>query len=163
VPWSDVPYALNTTYLDALGRDEQAYLVARIVQLLLPGPAHVYYVGLLAGTNDTARFAATGAGRELNRRVYDPEALRTALARPLVRAVLALVRLRGRHPAFAGTGGWEQDGLSRLRFGWCSGDHEVDATVDVASPGFRLRVSGPGGVHVASDVDELAALADVGW
>lgn len=163
VPWSDVPYALNTTYFDALGRDERSYVVARTIQLLLPGPAHVYYVGLLAGTNDTGRFAATGAGRDLNRRVYDQEALQAALARPVVRAVLALVRLRGRHPAFRGRGGWSQEGPGRLRFGWRAGDHEVDATVDVASPGFRLRASGPGGVRTAGDVDELAALVDVAW
>jgi len=163
VPWSEVPYALNTTYFDALGRDEQTYLVARLVQLLLPGPAHVYYVGLLAGGNDVERFELTGLGRDLNRHVYDPGECSAALARPVVRAILALVRLRTRHPAFAGTGGWERHGARGLRFRWRAGGDEVDVTVDVGAAAFTLRATSPSGPVRADTVGEVAALAEHRW
>ena len=40
-------YQVNSTFFDALGRDEGRYLLARAVQFYLPGVPQVYYVGLL--------------------------------------------------------------------------------------------------------------------
>ena len=59
-------YQVNCTFYDALGRDDRRYLAARLVQLLLPGTPQVYYVGLLAGTNDVSLLEATGVGRDIN-------------------------------------------------------------------------------------------------
>jgi sucrose phosphorylase len=42
-------YQVNCTFYDALGADDDAYLIARLVQLFLPGIPQIYYVGLLAG------------------------------------------------------------------------------------------------------------------
>ena len=45
-------YQVNCTYYDALGGDDDRYLTARLVQMLVPGVPQVYYVGALAGGND---------------------------------------------------------------------------------------------------------------
>ncbi|TQL03597.1 sucrose phosphorylase [Cellulomonas sp. SLBN-39] len=93
-------YQVNSTYYDALGGDDQAYLAARAVQLLTPGIPQVYYVGALAGRNDLDLLARTGVGRDINRHVWTAAELDADLQRPVVRALLALCRLRGSVPAF---------------------------------------------------------------
>ena len=96
-------YQVNSTFYDALGRDDDRYLAARALQVLLPGIPQVYYVGLLAGRNDMALLDATGQGREINRHRYTDDEIDAELARPVVRALLDLLRWRMSEPAFAGT------------------------------------------------------------
>ena len=47
-------HQLNLTYFSAVGEDEDRYIVARAIQLFARGIPQVYYVGLLAGSNDPA-------------------------------------------------------------------------------------------------------------
>ena len=95
-------YQVNSTFYDALGRDDRAYLAARAIQLFTPGIPQVYYVGALAGGNDLDLLARTGVGRDINRHHYTPEEVDAALARPVVAALLALCRFRNTVPAFDG-------------------------------------------------------------
>ena len=87
-------------------------------EVLLPGEPQVYYVGLLDGRDDVARFLATGQGREVNRHAYDEHELAEALRRPVPRAILGLARLRRDHPAFAGEFTLTRTGPSALRLEW---------------------------------------------
>ena len=96
-------YQVNCTFYDALGRDDRKYLLARAIQLFLPGVPQVYYVGLLAGTNDMALLARTGVGRDINRHCYTRAEIDEALARPCVHRLFDLIRLRNEHAAFGGT------------------------------------------------------------
>ncbi len=93
-------YQVNSTFYDAVGADDQRYLAARAIQLFTPGIPQVYYVGALAGHNDLDLLARTGVGREINRHRYTAEEVDAALARPVVRALLALCRFRNTLPAF---------------------------------------------------------------
>lgn len=94
-------YQVDCTFFDALARDERRHLLARALQLFTPGVPQVYYVGLLAGGNDTERAARSGEGRDVNRHRYDDAELARALERPVVQAQLELLRLRA-DPVFAG-------------------------------------------------------------
>jgi sucrose phosphorylase len=60
-------YQVNCTFYDALGRNDNDYLLARTIQFFAPGVPQVYYVGLLAGENDMSLLAKTGIGRDINR------------------------------------------------------------------------------------------------
>ena len=95
-------YQVNSTFYDALGRDDRRYLAARAIQLFTPGIPQVYYVGALAGGNDMPLLARTGVGRDINRHHYTPEEIGDALERPVVKAQLGLCRLRNDLPAFDG-------------------------------------------------------------
>jgi sucrose phosphorylase len=96
-------YQVNCTYYDALGRNDHDYLLARAIQFFAPGIPQVYYVGLLAGTNDMQLLAETQVGRNINRPSYTPADIEAALQRPVVQDLLALIRFRNRHPAFNGS------------------------------------------------------------
>jgi hypothetical protein len=76
--------------------------LARLVQFFAPGIPQVYYVGLLAGSNDLDLLAHTGVGHEINRHRYTAADLAKALDRPVVRALARLIRFRNTHPAFLG-------------------------------------------------------------
>jgi sucrose phosphorylase len=95
-------YQVNSTFYDALGRDDRRYLLARLIQLFLPGIPQIYYVGLMAGGNDVDLLQRTGAGRDINRRHYPPNEIAEQMHRPVVRAQLAAIRMRSQHPAFLG-------------------------------------------------------------
>jgi sucrose phosphorylase len=155
VPWAPYPYQLNTTYYDALDRDDDRYVAARAIQLLTPGIPQVYYAGLLALGNDTERLARTGVGREVNRPVVAPGDLGRHLDRPVVRALLALVRLRGAHPAFGG-GQTTAITADEVALTWRSGPHEAGVRIAPAEGTFELRWTTAAGVRRAVDTDSLA-------
>src|SRR6185503_310862 len=90
-------YQVNCTYYDALGRDDLSYLLARAIQFFLPGIPQVYYVGLFAGHNDMELLARTGIGRDINRHFYDSAEIERASRTPVVRDLMALIRLRNSH------------------------------------------------------------------
>ena len=96
-------YQVNCTFYDALGRDDRDYLLARAIQFFLPGIPQVYYVGLLAGTNDMELLARTRVGRDINRHYYTRGEIDEALAAARRARSLRLIRLRNTHPAFNGT------------------------------------------------------------
>jgi sucrose phosphorylase len=131
-------YQVNCTFFDALGRNERAMLLARAVQFFLPGVPQVYYVGLLAGENDMALLAATGVGRDINRRRYTREEIDAALTRPVVRELAALIRLRNRHPAFGGAFSLLASESYRLVVQWERGGDRLVLDTDFAAGDFRI-------------------------
>jgi sucrose phosphorylase len=95
-------YQVNCTYYDALGQRDEEYLIARALQFFAPGVPQVYYVGLLAGANDVDLLHRTGVGRDINRHYYTHAEIQAHLGRPVVRALVDLIRFRNKHAAFAG-------------------------------------------------------------
>jgi len=124
-------YQVNCTYFDALGGNEAHYLAARTLQLLLPGVPQIYYVGLLAGSNDMELLARTGVGRDVNRHHYTPDEVTAALARPVVRALLDLLRWRMTEPAFDGTFELLDSADHEVAVRWTSAVSTIERTVDL--------------------------------
>ena len=145
-------YQVNCTYYDALGRDDAAYLLARAVQFFTPGIPQVYYVGLLAGTNDMDLLTRSGVGRDINRHYYTRDEIEQDLTRPVARALLNLIHLRNTHPTFGGT--FETGGQgSRLVLTWTHGDSSAVLEADVGARTARLTVTDDaGGVVTCEDL-----------
>ena len=95
-------HQVNITYYSALNANDDAYLIARAIQLFAPGTPQIYYVGLLAGENDNAAVAATGERRAINRHNYTADEIEAAVQRPVVQRFFRLIRFRNTYPAFAG-------------------------------------------------------------
>jgi len=150
-------YQVNSTFYDAMGRDDRAYLAARAVQLFLPGIHQIYYVGALAGHNDRALLERTGVGRDINRHVYSASELDRELERPVVAALLALCRFRAAAPGFDGAfaSALEDDGWLRLRWESPSGWSELRTRLDRSEAQLRwARAGEPEGA-----TDDLLAFA----
>ena len=96
-------YQVNATYFSALGEDVRRMLMARAVQLFMPGRPQVWYLDLFAGTNDyeAVRRAGAGGHKEINRSNLSLDAALEKLEAPVVRDQLALLRLRNSDPVFS--------------------------------------------------------------
>ncbi|MGD8958441.1 MAG: sugar phosphorylase [Desulfobacteraceae bacterium] len=127
----DLPYELNITYFDALktpgdGPDPHhvgRFLASQAIPLVLPGVPGVYLHSLLGSRNWQAGVAQTGQARTINREklhlarvqaeLADPSSLRARIFHPL----RAMLRVRGRQPAFHPSAAFEILTLSPAVFG----------------------------------------------
>lgn len=141
----DEVYQMNTTYYTALGRDDEKMILARAIQMFMPGKPQVWYVDLLAGENDEAVLAADPGTdtREVNRHNYTlPEATEN-LKRPVVRKQLELLRMRNTHPAFAEdaevTAG--SPAPHCLKITWKNGEAEAVLTADLAKSTYEIQLT----------------------
>lgn len=148
-------YQVNSTYYDALGRDDDAYLAARLIQLFAPGIPQIYYVGLFAGSNDSELFGRTGIGRDVNRHGYTDDEIIRVLDRPVVRRLMALIRFRNTFPAFDGE--WELLTPSDHRLGarWTARDAFAEMMVDAAAPSYEVTFGDRSGHRTITDLLEL--------
>jgi sucrose phosphorylase len=124
-------FQINCTFYDALGRRETEYLVARAIQCFVPGIPQIYYVGLLAGTNDLELLRRTREGRDINRHYYTPIELQRALAQPVVQSLLDLLRIRNTHAAFQGVFHMKAPDAGRLALVWAQGTAFARLDVDL--------------------------------
>ena len=137
-------YQVSCTAYDAVGRDDRRYLLTRLLQLFVPGIPQVYYVGLLAGGNDTGRIQPTTDPREINRRSYSEAQVAAALRRPVVRELCRLIRLRGGHPAFRGAFQVQDSPTGELAMSWRADAARTELRVDLTRMSYTLEVSAAG-------------------
>ena len=65
----NIYYQVNATYFSALGEDERKMLLARALQIFMPGKPQIWYLDLFAGKNDyeAVKKAGPGGHKEINR------------------------------------------------------------------------------------------------
>lgn len=139
----NVYYQVNATYYSALGEDDRRMLLARALQLFMPGKPQVWYLDLFAGKNDYAAMERAGAGghKEINRTNLSKEAMAAALEKPVVQRQLELLKLRADCPVF-------QEGAaitvkaegSTLTMAWEKGGQIAALKADLADASFILTV-----------------------
>ena len=153
-------YQVNCTFFDALGRRASEYLIARAVQFFTPGIPQVYYVGLLAGTNDIQLLAKTKAGRDVNRHHYTLPEVDKSLTEPVVRSLLELIRFRNIHPAFAGQGGVDSPSNHSLTITWKQSGHMAKLELDFSEPRALITYSTEDGAgQLTIDISESSSSA----
>ena len=144
----NVYYQVNATYFSALGEDERRLLLARALQLFMPGKPQIWYLDLFAGKNDyeAMRRAGPGGHKEINRTNLTPEDAAAALATPVVHRQLELLKLRSACPVFSpgasitfGTTG------SRLTIQWQAPAGTAALEADLESAAFTVIARDAGG------------------
>lgn len=109
----------------------------------------MYYVGLLAGSNDMDLLARSGVGRDVNRHHFTSAEIDAAMARPVVAALLRHIRFRNTHLAFEGDcvveGAEVAPGLV-----WTSGQHRAGIHADLARGTGTVTFSGVGRPRTAA-------------
>jgi len=141
---------INCTFYDALGRRDAEYLIARAVQCFVPGIPQIYYVGLLAGSNDIELLRRTGVGRDINRHYYESAEVSEAMSRPVVQSLLSLLRVRNTHRAFAGAFTIEPSSRDRLALRWTRHGEWIRLDADLSR--MSASISSGGGTPSASRV-----------
>ncbi|RIX59261.1 sucrose phosphorylase [Paenibacillus nanensis] len=126
-------HQIRCTYYSALNGDDDAYLAARAIQFFVPGIPQVYYVGLLAGDNDTERAALTGEGREINRHNYTVKEIEEALEKDVVQRLLKLIRFRNECEAFNGEFSMPETRENEVRLRWAKGKLSCELMIDLNS------------------------------
>jgi sucrose phosphorylase len=98
----DMYYQVNATYYSALGEDDAKLILARAIQIFMPGIPQVWYLDLLAGKNDHAAVEKAGPSghKEINRTNVALEVACEGLKRNVVSRQLSLLRFRNSFPAF---------------------------------------------------------------
>ena len=98
----NVYYQVNATFYSALGEDDKKLLLARAIQLFMPGKPQVWYLDLFAGKNDHAAVARAGEGghKEINRTNLTAAEIEAGLQKEVVQKQVELLRLRNSCPAF---------------------------------------------------------------
>lgn len=140
-------YQVNCTYFAALGKDENAYLMARAIQFFVPGIPQVYYVGLFAGENDMELLAKTKVGRDINRHYYTKQEVKDHLERPLIQALKNLMLLRNNHPAFNGSFNLLETSSHVLHIEWINKEHKAVLWIDLSSMTMNISFSENGHVR----------------
>ena len=95
-------YQVNATYYSALGEDEVKLLLARAIQLFMPGKPQVWYLDLLAGRNDHEAVEKAGPGghKEINRTNLDLNMASQLVESHIVQKQIAMLKFRNSFPAF---------------------------------------------------------------
>ncbi len=135
-------YQVNATYFSALGEDPRAMVLARALHLFMPGKPQVWYLDLLAGTNDHEAVAAAGPGghKEINRTNLTTDDVVARLEQPVVRDQLTLLRFRTASPAFGFDARLDVSASGgRLVLGWENDGATATLEADLATRAFTVR------------------------
>lgn len=98
----NVYYQVNATYYSALGEDDRRMLLARALQMFMPGKPQVWYLDLFAGCNDYEAMCRAGVGghKEINRTNLSAEDIEAGMERAVVQKQLELLRMRNECSVF---------------------------------------------------------------
>jgi sucrose phosphorylase len=136
-------YQVNCTYYSALENNDDSYLAARAIQFFCPGIPQVYYVGLLAGSNDVELVERTKNGRDINRHGYDLDEIEREVQRPVVQRLLRLMTFRSYYPAFDGDFKIETTPEKQVGLTWRKDNFTTTLHVDLTSYQTRILYYDP--------------------
>lgn len=98
----NIYYQVNATYYSALGEDDKKLLLARAIQIFMPGKPQVWYLDLFAGKNNYEAVMKAGESghKEINRTNLTLEDVQLELKQNVVQDQLSLLRFRNTFLAF---------------------------------------------------------------
>ncbi|MBQ9036424.1 MAG: hypothetical protein IJ115_03075 [Erysipelotrichaceae bacterium] len=99
----NVYYQVNATFYSALGESDKRMLMARAIQLFMPGKPQIWYLDLFAGKNDYEAMAKAGVGghKEINRSNLSLADAEKQLEKDVVKKQLELLKFRNSCPVFS--------------------------------------------------------------
>ena len=97
-------YQINATFFSALGEDEQKMLLARAIQMFMPGIPQVWYLDIFAGKNNyqAADNGGSAGHKEINRTTLSMQDVAQGLKTEIVKKQLEIIHLRNTSNAFLG-------------------------------------------------------------
>ncbi len=142
-------YQVNATYYSALGEDERKLLLARAIQMFMPGIPQIWYLDLFAGRNDyeAADKGGPAGHKEINRTNLGPDEIERRLEWPVVQDQLALIRLRNTSGAFNGELVVPPSAPHRLHLSWHGDGRTASLQADLVTFDFTVSECDASGVE----------------
>ncbi len=136
-------YQVNATFYSALGENDQKLLMARALQLFMPGTPQVWYLDLFAGKNDyeAADNAGTAGHKEINRTSLTIDDIEEALNKNVVRDQLRMIRLRNTSPAFNGQLTVNDTDEHLLHLTWKNDNCTAGLEADLQNCSFTIKLT----------------------
>jgi sucrose phosphorylase len=133
-------YQVNATFFSALGEDEQKLLLARAIQIFMPGIPQVWYLDLFAGKNDYAEAdkGGTGGHKEINRTTLTNSEIENGLKKPVVQKQLTLLKLRNTSQAFNGELLIGKTDKNKLQLTWKNDGCTAELNADLIDHSFSI-------------------------
>ena len=134
-------YQVNATYFSALDENETKLLMARAIQMFMPGIPQIWYLDLFAGKNDyeAADKAGSGGHKEINRTNLSLEQINEGLQKEIVLKQLALIRFRNTCKAFSGKIKVNSSGLNKIDISWSFEGEEATLFIDLISSELKVH------------------------
>ena len=97
-------YQVNATFFSALGENKQKLLLARAIQMFMPGIPQIWYLDIFAGKNNyqAADNGGSAGHKEINRTTLSMRDIEQGLKTDIVENQLKIIRLRNTSDAFLG-------------------------------------------------------------
>lgn len=138
----NIYYQVNITYYSALGEDDEKMLLARALQLFMPGKPQIWYLDLFAGKNDYEAMERAGAGghKEINRSNLSLEEIDKRMKTEVVRRQIRMLKFRNTFPAFGFEAEMETEQRgSRIEISWSRKGCQALLKADLATCKWEIR------------------------
>ena len=145
-------YQINATFFSALGEDEHKLLLARAIQMFMPGIPQVWYLDIFAGKNnyEAADKGGSAGHKEINRTALSMHDIEQGLKTEVVNKQLEIIRLRNTSNAFSGQIEINDSEDDILNIKWSNGTSVAhlkanlktkDFTIDYSENGMISKIS----------------------
>ena len=129
----NIYYQVNSTFYSALGEDDKKLLVARALQLFMPGKPQIWYLDLFAGKNDheAVRKAGKDGHKEINRTNLDTAYILENADRDVVKRQIEMIAFRNTCSVFKKAARIEFTSYDTiLKIKWSDKSESAELTVD---------------------------------
>ncbi len=134
-------YQINATFFSALGEEEQKLLLARVIQMFMPGIPQVWYLDIFAGKNnyEAADNGGSAGHKEINRTTLSMLDIERGLETEVVKKQLEIIRLRNTSNAFLGQIVINDTVDEIIDIKWVNGDAVVHLKANLQTTGFTIQ------------------------
>lgn len=136
-------YQVNATFFSALGEKENKLLLARAIQIFMPGIPQVWYLDIFAGKNNykAADEAGVGGHKEINRTSLTLSEIENGIKTDIVKHQLDLLRLRNTSKSFLGTFKINSSLENELDLEWTNNDCSAHLQANLETHKFTITVN----------------------
>ncbi len=136
-------YQVNATFFSALGEDEKKLLLARAIQMFMPGIPQVWYLDIFAGKNDyeAADKGGSAGHKEINRTTLTLQDVEEGIKREIVLKQLELMKLRNNSKAFSGTVKINQSSESEIDILWTNNNKSAHFKANLKTHNFIVTIT----------------------
>ena len=134
-------YQINATFFSALGEEEQKMLLARAIQLFMPGIPQIWYLDIFGGKNnyEAADNGGSAGHKEINRTTLSMQDVTQGLKTELVKKQLEIIRLRNTSNAFSGLVEFNDAFDNKLDIKWINNKSVMHLKADLDSYNFTIK------------------------